>query len=333
MVTIKDIANAAGVSYSTVSKALNDSPLVRPDTKNKIVKIADEMGYEPNFAAQRLVKKQSNLIGLAWPTLERMAHSALVSQINKQITERGYSLILSINSIKSSLDIFKRYQAEGVIVFDEEGREKADSLPTQLPIVSYGVGKEKNFPVIDVNYQEALHIAVDYLHQLGHEKIAFVGDFSPVDDRQIEKYLGFQKAMQQFDLPINSNNLINTAGLSWYDGYVAANRLLHSSYFPTAIIGSSYEISAGIVRAIREANYIIPKDISVISYDNIPQMANMEIPLTSVGVPVETIAKHIVDTLFMSIENKDLVPFVQTVTPILTERNSCARASTVAKNE
>ena len=76
-ITIKDIAKQVGVSYSTVSKALNNSPLVKQETKDKIIKLAKEMGYEPNYAAQSLVSKQSRVIGLIWPTLERVAPSTL----------------------------------------------------------------------------------------------------------------------------------------------------------------------------------------------------------------------------------------------------------------
>ena len=307
----------------TVSKALNNSPLVKPDTKSKIIRAAREMGYEPNFAAQRLVKKESKVIGLAWPTIERITHSALASKINSEITKNAYSMILSIDPIQTSLEIFKRYQVDGVIVFDEESLESIASYSPSLPIVSYGVANSRNIPVIDVNYQKAMYTAVHYLYEYGHENIAFIGDFSHADDRQKEKYIGFQKALHHFGLTSNSQNLINTSGLSWYDGYVATKYLMNSSCIPSAIIGSSYDISAGIVRAVREANYDIPKDISIISYDNIPQMDNIEIPLTSVGVPIDVLAKQIVQTLFKYIQDKNAVPFVQTLTPILTERSSC----------
>ncbi|TWT06541.1 LacI family transcriptional regulator [Planococcus sp. CPCC 101016] len=320
-VTIKDLALIAGVSYSTVSKALNDSSLVKPKTKEKIIKLAKEMGYEPNYAAQRLVSKESKVIGLIWPTLERVAPSALVTKINEEISKNSYSMILSVNSLQTSLEMFKRFQVDGVIIFNEY----LDSMPESfsLPALTYGVSKDKPFPVVDVNYQEAMHSAVKYLYDLGHKRIAYIGDLSPLDERQLEKYSGFQKAMKNFNLD-SENSLFNTAGLNWYDGYMATNHLINSSYRPTAIIGASYDISAGIVRALRQEKFNIPNDISVISYDNIPQMENMEIPLTSVGVPVEKIAHCMVQTLISYIKNPDSVPLTQTLTPVIAERSSCA---------
>ena len=329
-ITIKDIAQMAGVSYSTVSKALNDSPLVKEETKEKIIKIAKELGYEPNFAAQRLVSKESKVIGVIWPTLERIAPSALITSINKAIQLNSYSMILSVDPTLESLEMFKRFQVDGVIVFDENNNSVLDTA--KVPIVTYGVGKNKNHSVIDVNYQEAIIMAVEYLYNLGHRNIAYVGDFSPFDDRQMEKYYGLKKVMNKLQLPFNNSNLINTAGLDWYDGYLATKRLLDSSSLPTAIIGASYDISAGVIRALREANYIIPKDFSVISYDNIPQMGKTEIPLTSVGVPVDTIACNMVSTLLSLIKSNETAPLFKQLAPVINERTSCAQAGVSLKN-
>lgn len=322
-ITIKDLALIAGVSYSTVSKALNDSSLVKPDTKDKIIKLAKEMGYEPNYAAQRLVSKESKVIGLIWPTLERVAPSVLVTKINEEISKSSYSMILSVNPLQTSLEMFKRFQVDGVIIFNEYLQGMPETFP--LPCLTYGVSKDKPFPVIDVNYQGAMNDAVDYLYGLGHRKIAFVGNLTTDDERQIEKLIGFQKAMEKFDI-YEDESLFDTEGLGWYDGYMATIRLIHSSYRPTAIVSASYDISAGLIRALMQENYSIPNDISVLSYDNIPQMANMEVPLTSVGVPVEEIAQSMVQTLTRYIKDPQSVPAVQTLTPVITERSSCTRA-------
>lgn len=324
-ITIKDLALVAGVSYSTVSKALNDSSLVKPETKDRIIKIAKEMGYEPNYAAQRLVSKESKVIGLIWPTLERVAPSVLVTKINEEISKSSYSMILSVNPLQTSLEMFKRFQVDGVIIFNEYLNDMPATSP--LPCLTYGVKKDTPFPVIDVNYQGAMNDAVTYLYELGHRDIAFIGDLTTDDERQIEKAAGFKKAMKKFGI-YQEDHILDTKGLGWYDGYMATVRLINSPYRPTAIISASYDISAGLIRALRQENYTIPNDISVLSYDNIPQMANMEIPLTSVGAPVEEIAQAMVQTLTRYIKDPDSVPAVQTLTPVITERSSCAAIGT-----
>lgn len=324
-ITIKDIANVSGVSFSTVSKALNNSPLVKPETKFKILKIAEEMGYEPNFAARRLVSKETNIIGLVWPSIERIALSTLVTKINAEIEKNNYSMILSINSTKSAVEKFKRFQVDGIIIFEENDNQIDDSLSLKIPILSYGQCNQTSIPFIDVNYKKAMYLAVEYLYKLGHKDISYIGDFSLSDSRQTEKYAGFIEAMKQFNLQIIGQSLINTGGLDWQCGYRATNRLLQSSKIPSAIIGGSYDISGGIIRAVTENNLIIPKDISIIGYDNIPKMGDLETPLTSIGVPVEISAKKITDSLFQLIQNPNSVPLIQKLEPELKERISCAQ--------
>lgn len=193
-----------------------------------------------------------------------------------------------------------------------------------LPVITYGVNRESHFPIIDVNYEKVMFLAVEYLHQLGHEHISLVGDFSITDERQIFKFNGFKQALQHFQLPLYENSIVNTGGLDWYDGYTATNRLLLSSKRPTAIIGASYDLTSGIIRSLRQNQLIIPKDMSVLSYDNIPQLSTLEIPVTSVGVPVDEIAKNIVYTLLSYIQNTEVVPQIDPLTPIINERVSCA---------
>jgi LacI family transcriptional regulator len=327
-VTIKDIATVTGVSFSTVSKALNNSPLVKPETKLKILQVAKELGYEPNFAARRLVAKETKTIGLVWPTIERVALSTLVTKINAEIEKNHYSMILSINSTNSAVEMFKRFQVDGIIIFEEQENQSPFYSP-KIPIISYGVASNHNsIPFVDVNYKKAMNLAVHYLSQLGHRKITYIGDFSFGDSRQTQKYEGFIEVMNQLQLPITKHTLINTGGLDWHHGYLATNRLLQSGMIPTAIIGGSYEISAGIVRSLKENSLIIPKDISVIGYDNIPQMGDLETPLTSIGVPVEILAKKITESLFQQIQHLNTVPPIQRLEPELKERTSCAHVNT-----
>lgn len=323
-VTIKDIAHMAGVSYSTVSKALNNSPLVKENTKKKIVTIAEQMGYEPNFAAQKLVSKQTKIIGLIWPTIERVFLSTLVTKISEEINKTAYSMILSVDTIESALNTFKKFQVDGIILFGEHADVQIKS--PNIPLLSYGVAEKSTFsyPIIDANHEQAMEKAINYLYELNHRKIAYIGDFSTDDPMQREKYNGFKKAMKKYGLDISESNLVNTGGLSWFDGYSSASRLLDNFSSTTAIIGGSYDISGGVIRAAKERKLDIPGDISVISYDNIPQMANMEVPLTAIGVPIEQLANEIVQRIIRLIEGEKLNSPVIKMTPQLNKRKSCA---------
>ncbi|GIN72565.1 LacI family transcriptional regulator [Bacillus sp. J14TS2] len=322
-ITIKDIAQLAGVSYSTVSKALNNSPLVKKNTKDKIIAIAQEMGYEPNFAAQRLVSKRTKLVGLIWPTIERVVLATLVTKISDEIRKTAYSMILSVDPIEASLETFRKFQVDGIILFEGEDDREIETHP--IPLLSYGVSRKavSPYPIIDANHGQAMHDAIQYLYELGHRKIAYIGDISANDPMQIAKYNGFVQAVKKYKLPLDPHYLVNTEGLDWYNGFSAVKKLIIAPSLPTAIVGGSYDISSGIIRGLKENQLDIPNDISIISYDNIPQMANLEIPLTAIGVPVDQLAKEIVHTVIEQIEKQDIEPKIKKLQPILHERASC----------
>ncbi|QGH36539.1 LacI family DNA-binding transcriptional regulator [Gracilibacillus salitolerans] len=316
-VTIKDIAKEANVSYSTVSKALNNSPLVKEVTKQKILRVAKEMGYEPNLAAKQLVRKKTEVVGLIWPTIERIVLATLVTNISKAFESTRYSMILSVDSTDTAMETFKKFQVDGMIVF----AESENMIPEEnIPLVAYGVsGKTKvTYPIIDANHEQAMEKAVQYLYDLGHRHIAYVGLMNTDDALQNEKVEGYQKAIKKIGLTEQS---IATDGLDWFDGYLAVDDVLHVEKRPTAIIGSSYDISSGILRALQEKGLGVPDDISLISYDNIPQMETTEIPMTCIGVPVDELAEEIVQAIIERIESEEK-DVIKKLHPSLTERQS-----------
>ncbi|MCF6408426.1 LacI family DNA-binding transcriptional regulator [Pseudalkalibacillus salsuginis] len=302
-VTIKDIAKYAGVSYSTVSKALRDSPLVKEPTKKRIIQIANQLGYQPNVAARSLVSKKSFTIGIVWPTIERAAHSALITSINKRLEEYGYTTLISINEMKTAIDIFNRYRVDAILVFDD-GPERYSS-PSSVPIVTYGIAEDPLYPTVDVNRKKAIFYAVDYLCRLGHMKICYIGDLKKRDHLQKEKVEGFKQAVLDCKLETFSGQLIPVNGLEQYDGYVAAKDLLRSEVIPSAIVSGSHDLTRGILQAIHESELLVPEDISIISYDNIPEMNNLVIPFSTVGVPLETITEKLTEVLMDTINNKE----------------------------
>jgi len=300
-VTIKDIARLAGVSYSTVSKALNDSPLVRPETKARIVELAAQLGYEPNFAAKSLVSRRSMTVGVLLPSLERVALSALVSRINDALSERGYEMILSILPPGSAAKLFQRLQVDGIVVFEDITPEERNAEPvaTDIPIVSIGASHlvGTRYAVVDVKRKDALREAVTYLASLGHTRIAYVGDAREADSKQQEKVAGFTEGAFACGLAPNDAIILNSDGNTWRDGYEAGRKLLALDAKPSAVVTGAYDVTAGFLRAVLDGGLRVPDDLSLVSYDNIPQLAELDVPVTAVGAPVTLFAERIAGAL------------------------------------
>ncbi|WML52662.1 substrate-binding domain-containing protein [Neobacillus sp. PS3-12] len=189
---------------------------------------------------------------------------------------------------------------------------------------SFAMGNPGNseIPYIDVDRKNAIFMAVKYLYSLGHRRIAYIGDSGK--RIQKEKYIGFTEGVMKHGLQSHPDMVINTEGLGWQNGYIATKKLLASSFLPTAIVCASYELTIGALRAIKEARLSVPKDISLISYDNIPQMADLEVAMTTVGAPIEKIAKSIVQYLLEQIDKtNDGATSIPPLESELVIRESC----------
>lgn len=329
-VTIKDIARLAGVSYSTVSKALNDSPLVRPETKRRIVDLAAQLGYEPNLAAKSLVSRRSMTVGALLPSLERVALSALVGRINDELSHRGYEMILSMLPPTDAVRLFQRLQVDGIVVFEDitpEARH-VEPVTTDIPVVSIGsshiVGSR--YALVDVKRKDALRAAVRYLAGLGHARIAYVGDAREADSKQQEKVAGFLEGV--FDSGLNADGafILNSDGNTWRHGYEAGRRLLELEPRPTAVITGAYDVTAGCLRAVQDGGLQVPDDLSLVSYDNIPQLAELDVPVTAVGAPVDRFAERIAAALLDIMASDGPARQTALLDAALEERASAVRA-------
>lgn len=297
-VTIKDIAKKAGVSFSTVSKALRDSPLVTEKTKKQILQIAEEMNYQPNNAARSLVSKKTWCIGVVWPSLERLTPSILISRINEMLEKHAYTTLLSINQVELAIETFHRFKVDAVLVFDDQQTEiQGRKLDSNLPVLYYGISNSQPYPTIDANRSRAIELAVSHLLELNHQRIAYIGDVSTKDQLQKQKVDTFIERMKAEQLPVKEEMIVITDNMDSYDGYSAAKRLLSSTGRPTAMISGSYDLTRGILKAANELSITVPDQLSIISYDHIPQMEELDVPMTAVGVPIDKIANKIAQVL------------------------------------
>ncbi|WP_214628319.1 LacI family DNA-binding transcriptional regulator [Paenibacillus agaridevorans] len=308
MVTIKDIAKRAGVSFSTVSKALLGNPNIKADTKERIWEIAREMGYQPNIAARSLVSRKSGAIGIIWPTVERGALSSLITKLNDELERRGYTTLLSISRTEAAIESFNRYRMDAVLLFgDHSGnRDELSGIGSmQSPLLVYGAAGSHPFSTVDVNRGQAIRLAVRHLAELGHSRIAYLGRPDGDDPMQTVKIEAFLGEARKLGLCVADESILRMEGLETHDGYIAAEAMFDWPSPPTAVISGGVDLTRGIYRAARERGLRVPEDLSVVSYDNIPLMEDLDVPTTAVGVSVHAIASVIAEALHKLIEMSD----------------------------
>lgn len=296
-VTLKDVAEACGVSYSTVSKALKNSQLVKPKTKQMIQQKALEMNYIPNHSARALVSKRSGTIGLIWPSVDRVAVTHLISEINRAIKSLGYVMFVSIDDVAAASKKFVEFGCDGIVIFDEgDNSNLPPEIYNNVPVVAYGVDRDIPYPIINVNHAEAMIMAINALLEQGIQTIDYIGDINTNDARQIAK----KDAITDY---CNAQNItyriIDSNGLNAIEAEASVKQHLKTDTLSPGVICGSYDITVGTINAIGPENQPM-----IYSYDYIPQIKKLDYPVNAIGVPTSEIAQQIVTTLDKVIKNE-----------------------------
>ncbi|MFW8589464.1 LacI family DNA-binding transcriptional regulator [Glaciecola sp. 2405UD65-10] len=329
-----DIAHMAGVSQSTVSRALNNSPLVNHETREKVKRIAAELNYKVDKSASNLRKQQSSTIALLLfddPTSDDSSINpffiSMLGSITKASAAAGYDLLVSFQNLGD--DWHAEYEdsnkADGLILLGYGSYTDYEYKLSQLEeqnthFLRWGAPDNKH-PGVSIgsdNFQGG-YIITQHLLTLGHRTFAFIGDVGDNAPELKARYEGFVKAIEYVGL--TPDNIIQVDAISTETaGYEAANILLDSVQ-PNAIVCASDLMAIGAIRAIRQRGLLIPDDIAVVGYDNI-QISEFCTPaLTTVQQNTQLAGQILVSNLVKLINNEKVDDIL--MQPDLVVRKSC----------
>ncbi|MCM3726824.1 LacI family transcriptional regulator [Neobacillus cucumis] len=311
MVTIKDIAKLANVSHTTVSRALNDSPLIKPGTKKKIQAIAAQLNYIPNFNAKSLVMQKSYTIGLFFTSISNGTSPSFfadtVKGVNSVISGNYNLFVRGIDDYHDFSSIHQK-RFDGIILMSQSEVDNAfiyHVLNQKIPIVV--INREVNDQsIINIlsNDREGSCHAVKYLIEKGHKDIAVIEGIKGFKS-SLERREGYLKALIDEQIPICNEYIVN-GNYDMESGYKAMEKLLALENPPTAVFCSNDDMAVGAINAAFAKGLNVPKDISVIGFDDI-QVARYTNPsLTTVKKPIEKISRHGAEKILEAIENQDM---------------------------
>ena len=319
LATLNDVAKEAGVSPITVSRVMNDSPAVRPATRERVLEAVKKLNYQPNLLARSLSADRMDSIGVVVTHVENPMYSLMTSGIYSEAAEHGFDVILSCShdlesSIKSVTTLLNK-RVSGLVVLPVEFRvEKprggksgsqndvkmmeafAESFggiiaryaPSSFPVVTIGAQIEGGVSgrVIE-NYGGGAAMAVDCLVRHGHRRIGFVSHVDKTDGIWGERYRGFFQAMEKNKLPVEEK-WIACCDENIDSARDAMLRILSQEERPTAVYCANDLIAAGAMNAAVESGLSIPEDISVIGHDGSSFGEMLRPPLSTVAIyPVE----------------------------------------------
>ena len=331
-ITIHDVAQAAGVSVSTVSRVLNDKDDVAPETYEKVQSIIQEMGYTSSLAARSMRSRRTNVIGLIVPDVADSFSIQVMKGVNQAIFELDYDLIIYTSGSVKKQSAAEREQyfvsllngsvTDGVIIVTPA----ATSFSTAAPVVTIDPNNEcpECLTVIATNHAGAM-TAVEHLIALGHRRIGFIGGRPDLQSAQ-RRLQGYQDALRQADIPVDQD-LIATGDFTTETGRLCARNLLSLPNPPTAIFAANDQSAMGTIEAASEMGLRVPEDLSVIGFDNIPEAAYFDPALTTVDQFIEEMGRVATGKLVGLIQGEALDGELHKVATQLVVRDSCGAVS------
>ncbi|MBD3861614.1 LacI family DNA-binding transcriptional regulator [Bacillus sp. 28A-2] len=336
-ITIRDVAEYAGVSRTTVSYVLNNVNKISEKTRKKVLKAMKDLDYQPDFTAISLSKRKSHIIGVVIPSYEQSIapifkenfyYTEMLAGMEYEFKKHDYDIIFS--AIKHPQDLknwIRRRNLDGLIFLGMVPQILQKELPLlDLPMVltdNYEQSLEQ-FHKIFIDDLEGGYLATKHLIELGHTQIGFVGHDLTNISIDMNRYRGFEKALDEADLQINHKFLFDGKGSTFETGFQIGLEILSLHSNMTGIFASSDILALGIMKAFETNKRKVPEDFSIIGFDDIVMSKYITPSLTTIKQDVFNKGSVSAQTLFKAIEGKLEDPVHITLPIELIIRNSTA---------
>lgn len=295
MLRLKDIAERAGVSIMTVSKALRDAPDISQATKGRIRKLSEEMGYVPNSAAQGLRNQRTRLLGVIIPSATEPVFARITLALEDQAYERGYDIVFahSLNQVDREEQCIRRMLArrvDGLFIspvyrMAQESAIYSELWQRQVPTVLLGHRAPfcPNFASVETEDILASYMVTRHLLQLGHQKIAFFAG-NPASPASQERLEGYRRAIREAGRD-GDDSLLFQAGATIEEGEKAAAQMASEKCKATALQAVNDMVAIGAATFLLGQGWRIPQDISIAGYGNVLISEHFRVPLTTIRQP------------------------------------------------
>ena len=311
MATLKEIANIVGVSVGTVSRVLNnDSTIsVGDETKIKIFNVAEEMQYKTLKQRKSNDKIKSNkfrvgIVEMYNPKeqLEDPYYLLLRSVVDKECFENEIEVV-NLYKDQGEYRFIGEEDISGIIAigkFDEKEIKSLNKLSENIVFLDSSPDDIK-YDSVKINFKLGTYMALEYLMKLGHREIGYIGSFKTLDDykgKSEDKRLEFYKDYMKKNKIYNEEFTLDTKDVTSMDGYITMKKFIEENKkMPTAFFVGTDTIATGVLRALYENNINVPKDISIIGFNDLIASQHTIPPLTTVRVHIENLASAAVDLI------------------------------------
>jgi DNA-binding LacI/PurR family transcriptional regulator len=326
---MSDVGRLAGVSHQTVSRVINGSPHVRPETRDRVLTAMVELGYRPNSVARALVTGRSRTLGVVSFDTTLYGPASTLFGIERAAHEAGYFIIvaslraLDRPSVADAVERLRRHGVDGILAITplEEAADALLHAPGDAPLLAVEAGPEDAVPVVAVDQFTGAAQATRHLLDLGHETVWHIaGPWDFLEAR--ERLAGWRETLEQAGLEPPEPLAGDWSARSGYD----LGRRLSTDSSVSAIFVANDQMALGVLRAMHESGRRIPDEVSVVGFDDIPEAPFFLPPLTTVRQDFDEVGSRSVRLLLRMIDDGERMPSAPRVEPELIVRSSTSVA-------
>ena len=332
-VTLNDVARASGVSYQTVSRVVNHHPHVATETRKRVLKVIERLGYQPNTAARRLVTGRSDMIGIVSYGTSFYGPSQMVANIEVSLRAHGFGLVISsitiitFEELRIAVSYLKGQLVDGLVIIApitdielDRVRELCGNTPFVMVDLEQNGEQGSVVPSVTIDQRYGSQLATRHLIELGHRELTEIsGPLHWHDARS--RHQAFLKALEEADLEPRSHL---ESDWSAEGGYRSAKRLLAEGERFTGLVVGNDQMALGAIYALREDGLEIPRDVSIVGFDDVPESAFYTPSLTTVRQDFAALGTHSVEYLVSLLKDPDTPLHQRQLYPTLIRRDSTA---------
>lgn len=338
--TQSDVALRAGVSTATVSRVLNNPESVKPKVRAWVEKVIAELGYFPHGAARALASNRSRTVGAVFPTVNNEIFAAAINALEEILSSAGYTLILSISNFSLDMETTQVRRLvergiDGLVLVGNEHSSETHTLidQAQLPYVSLlSYDKAYGRPNIGISNRDGGRAAVDHLWELGHRRIGMISGHMAANDRARARYLGFMDGLAERGLrPFRDAVLEKPYTIE--AGRESLGELIESDRLPDALVCGNDVLALGVLIEAQNRGLSVPRDLSIVGFDDLPLARHFRPALTTIAVPVKETGRRAGMALVAAMSEAMPIESVCLEAPLLIRGSTAPARTDASPNE
>ncbi len=328
MVKITDVAQAAGVSLATVSRVISGHPSVRPETRDRVLQVIQELNYQPNALARQLRTQETKIVIAIVPNIQNAMFHEVIFGIESAAEAHGYQVLVADMRSQPSIEshyfnAIQQRQIDGIISMSASMAQKlieqvADQHPLVMAIQNF---ENNNIPCVSIDNAAAARDVMTHLIRLGHRNIAHITS-SPSLLLYRERYRSYKEMLKEHDLPFDPD-LVRYCDPSFEGGYAQAEALLATKKHFSALFAAGDTMAIGAMKALKKNGVRVPEDCAVVGFDDIEMSAFWEPALTTIRQPKIQIGQTAFRKLLTLMKKEPLLNAQDILPHELIIRESC----------